>query len=326
MKKKLTHLRKDNPVTFFSQMDNLTHYRFEQKVRNAFAPLIFRRVFCVTTRDEDLMSVMKYTCCGPLPFTDPSATPSKQEHDQYYEYMYSNFEVTTSKFALRPNDPVHGREIILYPYKYAEMNIANGTFEFERKKRFVPPRESDLVCFTIDTDSPKLKVKNWFVCSEQFYRMWSILMTENYPRSNDMHFLFKGSKLCTNSYRKWLLGTSKITFEEANKRYYRLRTEETSIKWVHLYACVVLMFKFRQLPTQENVPHIYTPEGEIHENDIGKWDVPRKFIDRVLGFEDRVDKSTPTYKASRKSVPRVRHVENTLNSCKKVKCCPVVFY
>lgn len=174
-----------------------------------------------------------------------------------------------------------------------------------------PPREDDLIGIylkkeTIDKSKKGIKnalhVDKWFISSEQFLRAFS-LITEKTPsffyslnknfkkiQKNDIskwnsflrNKLFSGNRLMTNSWLKHKLGledSGKIfTDKESIDRYWHLRTEVSSVKWVDVYAAIILMAHYGEIPCPNNIPNNKGPVDPQRRS----WSLPRGFVNAIL--------------------------------------------
>lgn len=255
---------------------------FKSKLQN----LIFRRVARVFTQREDYLGIIYYAHDG-IREIENYETLSTQEYEQNIEYHYSKFSFSTTRSRLRDNDDYMG-EITGSSHEFAYLNTDSWNFEYTRTT--VPPRQGDLICGIIDTRTTnKARYFSWFICSEQFYRTWTILMygtsnlkyiefkfSDNYDLKKK---LFSGNRLCTSNYKKFLIRCKNTgiepTEEERTKRFYRLRTEPMSQEYIHFYAALVLMLYYNEAPNINNIPKnldLY-PSGNL-----AHWDLPNGWL------------------------------------------------
>lgn len=288
----------------------------EKSVQNAFQDFTFRKVKrLVFPAESTLLSVKfsepKVTSSGGVTISsidiDPkkyqSETYSSAQKDKNLEFSYNMYAGFTAEEKLRDNDK-HKGSIYFSSNNYRQLDVVNGSFcpgetqEFKSSGR-IPPRVGDLICMKVEMGPKgKLWAKWWFTASEQFLHAWTLIMYANHP-SFDRKDLYKrsftGNRLQTNSFLKYTLShkdNGAVPDEaELSSRYFRLRTEYVSKKWVHVYCALVLIVRFGELPHAGNIP-----------NNIGglkmmKWDLPYDFVRNLLGMHstyfDAIPKENP---------------------------------
>lgn len=216
------------------------------------------------------------------------------EVEQYITESYSRFTAYTSDKTMRPGDAHRGKSISL-PSRLCTVYSPVEGIPVDKftggNPVHTPPRVGDLVCIVANGTNRKgqVNVKEWWVCSEQFLRAWTLIMfddhvsftkkakTEERVRQKAM----QGNGLATNSWLKLLRAHEDnnvpFDFEESVSRYWNLRCEITSRRYVHILNALVLMARWGELPSKHNVP----------QNAVGlktlKWDLPENFVELVLG-------------------------------------------
>lgn len=289
-----------------------------------FGNLIFRRVAHVKVEDKHLIEtvVTKFVPGINPPGTvmstiykagTPRENPTEFEYEHNVQEKYSRFRFFTYDTPLRDNDRIGKIQIFGSSNKYSQIDIAGPNYDFKfsynsrKRNNLVPPRVDDLVCGVVEKDDhhPNPTYKFWFTCSEQFMHAWTAIKYSDHETFDKLitrplvdieegradreteirRALFRGNKLCTNSYRKWLRGIAECGTQydpekfkkEAENRFYVLRCEENAINWVHLYAALVLMLRYRELPTADNIPSVLdggpTPKT---------WDLPEGWVDAMV--------------------------------------------
>ena len=240
----------------------------------------------------------------------PREPPTAKEYEQNVEERYSRFYFFTTENAIRNND--HHGKIPLFgaSNKYSQIDIVGPNMDFrfsyenEDRMNQVPPRVGDLICGIITKDKYQRKnpsYKFWFTCSDQFLHAWTAIRYAEHEtldklvtrpaidfiegradhESEVRKALLKGNKLCTNSYRKWMRANNEcgVAFDqaEAEKRYYSLRCERNAVDWVHVYAALTLILRYREVPNQSNIPSVLdggaTPKS---------WDLPDGWVERFI--------------------------------------------
>lgn len=229
-----------------------------------------------------------------------SITP--EEYKRNVAEHYKDFSMFTSEAKIRKeNDRVRG-EIYGHSKNYADFDLMD--FTFHPTSRTMKPREGDLVCGAVEFDKKgNANYAYWFVCSEQFLRFWTLIMydqhdsfrkvlekntkKENRTKSKKVdedalrRKVLSGNHLMTGGYRKWLLSCDqtlisgrKIVSEpkELLERFWLHRTESASM-YVHVYAALVLLFRYYELPCENNVPNNIN-NGPF----MNKWDLPENWV------------------------------------------------
>jgi hypothetical protein len=301
-----------------------------ETIKEAFSQLIFRRVEIVFA--TAFTDVRYYTTDKVWRHYNPDAEPYfDQYHVHNIEYHSDHFYGFTSTQIIRENDNLYKHAIQFDAKNYAELDIINGTFEFIPIRRTVAPRNDgnwnknnqysenqDLLCGVPEMryvdGKPAYYFSKWFVCSEQFLRMWTAVMYYDHKTfqvapgfksySNRrgaeravFRWLMTGNRLCVNNFQKWVIsaGIENVeTHEETLHRYYRLRTETLCRAWVHTYCAIVLMCRYNQLPTTSNLPqNLPHPTKETQKDVLHMpyWDLPPFFCERLLGLIDEDDSS-----------------------------------
>jgi len=287
----------------------LLPHAVRQELREAFRggmkDLIFRRVARVNAKDRDLFEVAYHTdtdgrsatckVIAPRDFRERDYT--NDEHERNLEFKYRKFFAFTAERTLRDNDKYDGQTIFLASNKYSQLDFTEDcTLQFSKKRNMrtntVPPRPGDLVCMVVSPPTHKrknLEASFWFTCSEQFLRAWTLLMYDEHPsfeakgeepRMRERYM--SGNRLNTNSFLKYVLAhrqtRTALDREEAQIRYYRLRHEYVSKRWCHVYAAMVLLGRYGEIPTYQNVP------GNRGDGpSCIRWDLPVRFVELLLG-------------------------------------------
>lgn len=284
-----------------------------EKYADAMSNFVFRRVRSINASMDDLVEVRYYTYDDGTTVEYEVVRPEEiaaltpKEIEQYVEFRYRKFNILTYGHAVR-EDEFDGSAFQAHSNNLGVFNPITLQWsrdrEVIRSALIVPPRENDLVCGIVDP-ARRNSFKYWFVCSEQFLRFWTAVMFEEHESfdvkcrpnpnlSSEEQFLerllrirkwlMSGNRLCTNSFRKWALseGVDTSNEEEVAKRLYRLRTEELSHMNVHIYAALVLLIRYGELPTDANVPQNIDGPNKITQPKMKHWDLPVAFTQALL--------------------------------------------
>jgi hypothetical protein len=267
---------------------------------NATSKLVFRRVGKVVARPEDFVKTVVTTISREgavvTEYGQGQDHPvfSDQEYLQNVEEHYSKFYFFTTTTSLRDNDPHGNIGIYGASNNYAELDFLDKvTFRFlPRTGTQIVPREGDLVCGLANRPAPgraNPAFKVWFICSEQFFHAWTAVMYENHnaltksfdDESQIRRHLMSGNRLCTNGFRKWVLGCQQSMVEsddaELSKRFYKMRTETAARERVHVYAALVMMLRYKELPGQSNIPNNLDKSPKMT-----RWDLPDGWVESVI--------------------------------------------
>lgn len=232
---------------------------------------------------------------------------------------YDGYKGTTIEKAARPEaDKYDGRRIEFDMSGMNSLDIENGTFRWRNKvdpcvknvapniARQNPNNISDMICGeVVETRDGHLKFSKWFICSNQFLRMWTLVMfkkhevfyTTNYSAPNarnldDDEFedhlrqrVMTCNRLCTSTFRKWQLVRNGILSPKVMTTFGIIKTERESRDWVHIYAAIVLIARYNEFPSSDPRNHNIPVINDGHFSDIGYVDEQGKFC---------VEKSTTT--------------------------------
>lgn len=267
---------------------------------NEFSQLIFRRVVEVTKKEEDRIETVFFAGQKELleypklykNGYDQTPSFTEKEYNQNVEERYRNFSFVTSHLTIRDNDRFKGESIKGRKMEYGVHQLhdpsVKNMYELVRTETYVPPREKDLICGKIKrNEDGDLYYDVWFICSEQFLYAWTSIMYHRHPsfskrtrtfepdETSIRKMLMTGNRLCTASYKKWLLSIDHEPPKyEIDQRYYRLRTEPSSKNFVHIYAALVLVLRYRELPNDTNFP--VNLKGPV----VKGWDLPMGWVER----------------------------------------------
>ncbi len=255
-------------------------------IRDKLKPFVFRRVSRVS--HFPLSQIRYYTKPNVYTKVANVSTFSKQEFDQNLECRYHNYYGWSSKVSLRENDAFPEHSIFFEKNSFGRFDpILLQIDPDSTNQRDVPPREGDLICGIVKRNSQNnLHYSQWFICSEQFYRAWTLLMYDSHSsfqkaekkKCGAKSYWMSGNRLMTNNYLKWMLGSEKQEIipseEEQSRRYWHLRCETPARTWIHVYCALVLIVRYGELPSESNVPVIRGPETRPYPH----WHLPLQFV------------------------------------------------
>lgn len=206
---------------------------------------------------------------------------------QYGEERAASFEGVTTRSVLRSEDPYSRQAVHFSSREFATLDPIS--FEWIPQRTEIVPQVGDLICGTIEEDrSHAPRFSRWFVCSEQFFRCWTLIMYKNHAsfqrvqleKKNPQAYWMSGNRLMTAGHLKWRLSNEahgvRYTQQEDRKKYWHLRTEPTSVKWIHVYCALVLMLRYHVRPDQTNVP--VNRGGPTYPH----WHLPKNWIKQFI--------------------------------------------
>ena len=211
---------------------------------------------------------------------------------------------TTTAHAIRQEHACTlNMPILFHSQKYVQPNI--GMPIISNLHEVITPIEGDLLCIWLSNEtierrksygkkfSPTLEADSWFIASEQFLRAHTLILYDWHssfdcliPKNTAIEDreaalkkkLFIGNTLMTNGWLKNKLsleqsGCLPMTKQESEEKYWHLRSEPVSRNWVDVYAAIVLIARYGEVPTEFNVPN---------NNNNGprrtQWSLPVDFI------------------------------------------------
>jgi len=272
-------------------------------LQKRFSSLIFRRVHKVVLDENDRLPSRVYQNPDNWRLENVDETFTPEEEEKIVEKRYKKFYGFTTYYPLRENDNVKGA-IYFNSNHYCEPDMIFNDFKLIRKPTNVPPRTStptsreDLLCMQVITErNGKNFANKWFICSEQFLRLWTSIMYDdhqsfeslckkNHSEERIKTLLMTGNRLCTNSYLKFTntykQNNLEIDENEQKKRFFLLRTENMSKKWNHIYCAIVLIARYGELPTISNVPKNLDTFGNPQNPSLLYWSLPLSFVKNFI--------------------------------------------
>jgi hypothetical protein len=254
-------------------------------------------------------------------------TPTQM--DRYVEINYKSFFGCTSGRYVRDDEPecVKNTEIFLHSNSYSQVDLTlNYTFDFSNDKRLcsaITPFQDDLILIFMTNEkleyikSKKPSVRppadKWCIVSEQCLHAYTAIFNDwhetfdnfvgpnvsNEERESVLKSkLFSGNRLMTNSWLKYKLATlsNDIPFTQnvSREKYWHLRTEYASRRWVDVYTALILVARYGELPCPCNIPDYRKPSDvKIKEIHRLQWNLPPNFITMLIQRACRVEILSP---------------------------------
>ena len=257
----------------------------ENSVKNKFKNLIFRLINHV--RSYGSQRFLESFPHRRIPYR--GGLHSK-EWNQYGVELSEDFHGCTSPFSLRETDKYKNKQMPFSKQGYAVLDPI--TLEMIPAKLLATPRVGDLICGIVDAETGEPFFDKWFVCSEQFYRCYTLILFKNhvsfknaYKRQSPDEYWMSGNRLMTNSYLKWLLSLDEhklpIPPEENKQRCWALRSEPMSVNWVHIYCAMVKLVRYKEFPSASDVP--MNKSGLTYS----QWHLPENWTNNFVKFHSK---------------------------------------
>lgn len=215
----------------------------------------------------------------PVGVIDTPIFFSSRNYQQLDLSVDMTFNFSTHKKLTKPVTPVPGDLIFIF--------LSNETLDkITEKSEFSNDKKSKYPCADM-----------WFIASEQFLKAYTaivydwndsfnMLMSVPVDAPRDIleeslkQKLFSGNKLMTNSWEKYSLELESLgktmTREESIKRYWILRTEYVSKRWIDVWAALVLIARYGELPCTVNIPNTKGSGKRV------KWDIPHNLVSSLI--------------------------------------------
>ncbi len=221
------------------------------------------------------------------------------EEQRKYVESIAEFRIKSgNRVPRRPKEKDYTPDFF-YSEDCVEPIFENGEFQFALTEGpstvpFHTPQEPDLICFINNGDVKK----KWFICSEQFMRMWTIIHFDkhpSYPKKNQNVYdnkknFMSGNRLVTDSWTKYIKACQQndtsIDANISKERFYNLRTELCGRDYIDIYAALISLAVYGDELTQSNIPTVGqgAPEKANSANQLQRkmWDVDVDSIIQTL--------------------------------------------
>lgn len=264
---------------------------------------VFRRVKSVNFAQKVVPVYSKYTLPDEEPEVVSRASLSREELDKSVRITCSSFRGLTDARSMREEpDTIYEKVVSFSSDAYHIFDVAGLTFELIKSEP-VTPIAGDLLCAFFSSTSPSHNMRipvadAWFIASDQHLRALTAIMydrhdsltsivAKNTPREEYnqklKEKLFCGNRLMTNSWLKMKLAHEQngVVFprEQSIKAYWHLRTDNASKYWVDVWAALVLIGRYGELPSDDNVPNTKGGDCSYLRK---KWHLPEGFVERLF--------------------------------------------
>ncbi len=249
-------------------------------IKDIWKDLIFREVKTVKNKDE---SMVTYDYINDSGFVRTKTFDTIDEafkkvpvdkHCNIHIHYRDYFGFTTHR-AIRNNDIYCNQEIFFSRKCYGELNLNNktitGNFSLRRGYKSVPPQKKQYVCGLVETGEKGLFYRKWFICSEEFLKLWTMICEpEHYSLKNktiDGNYITKSFEEITKD-----LDTSKYDISSVDiptklkKEKYKSYNVETQVLYIpRLYQKIIQsIFK----PVKRDNFSLYPTYEERFRSDI----------------------------------------------------------
>src|SRR5579862_2483818 len=300
----------DLPQLFINENSRLTMLNFLRlKFSGGEGKCLFRRWKQLTCKNGPI-SVIEHVSPEISKYIPNLNDLDFKRANRYAEIKYKYFYGICNPNKIREEPSIiENKPIFLHSNNYDQFDFTiNCDVEFYNNKdlcRPITPMPGDLIFIflsnkTIEnySNTPQNRYINadkWFVASEQFLRAWTAVMYDNhetfykwFPANTEeinpailREKFLSGGRLMTNSFRKHYLSCidnkKEITQSDVKQKFWYLRTEYASCQYVDIYAAIVLLAKYGELPCILNVPN-----NKDSENRRLSWDLPFNFISNLF--------------------------------------------
>lgn len=245
-----------------------------EKIRNKLDNLVFRRAGKVLKHDKDFCNAIIYNYNGDKicykDYTEYLDSTSVEERERIGEESFKWWYAFTTTTTLRNNEPEELRGNSLW---FGKCNFklfdTETTFQFlpldnENVKKDVqissrkPPvfreirtnsgridKKSSLICGHVAYNSKRrgYYYKKWFYCSEQFYKLYTLIVQEQETEKTPSKVI---RKLRSNNTPLYISKLQKegVSEKEIAEKYRVYRTEKTGEKWYAVYQVIAMFFYY----------------------------------------------------------------------------------
>jgi hypothetical protein len=142
------------------------------------------------------------------------------EKGEYYGF-------TTSR-ALRKDDTFANTPVYFNNKLYQEYNIMTGKWEkSDHNTSHQLPYSGDLICGTVRQGTKGPYFDKWFICSEQFMKLATLVLDPEHESIEENHQRLK-NRLRTNKIQEWMYHNPDAFDEEIEEHFHRFRYESTA--------------------------------------------------------------------------------------------------
>lgn len=223
-------------------------------------------------------------------------------------YVEEGYAIIYCSEIARTPQPLFGTTVPQQPFRFhtkhqKELTFVGGEFTLTPLTKgsvlpFVSYEKkllSDIICY-IPTPGFPPGFWDWFICSEQFMRLWTLIMFDSHPSYvkngkpktilGMKKHLTSGNRLVTDAWLRYTQACEQnevdVNHDESVRRFYVKRHER--IPGIDSYVALVLAAVYNEKPTSENVPSLGVG-GPIEELQRKEWDISPHVIDFIDRFQ-----------------------------------------
>uniref|UniRef100_A0A6C0LZM2 Uncharacterized protein n=1 Tax=viral metagenome TaxID=1070528 RepID=A0A6C0LZM2_9ZZZZ len=245
-----------------------------ERLRDLWGSFVFRRVKRVipnskTAKCHIIHSGIKRDDTITIDPSKSIAPYGKRFCDRYITSHYSSYYGFTR--SRRLDSPMHtnaqcdpnGHEIYFNKRDYNSLDMSNDiTCRMSIKpqdfhKRDIVPLEGALVCGIVEEVNGKYQYTKWWVCSEQFYWLWLIIMYDEHPTIGD-DLQERIDRLVTNTFMLWNDANMDASLNEKRLMFVYNRAEQCSF-YPYLYKVIAMHVRGREYDLSDYAA--YVPYG-----------------------------------------------------------------
>jgi hypothetical protein len=156
--------------------------------------------------------------------------------------LYTDYYGFTTDRIVRSNDRYYDQEIFFSRKCYGELNLAgdNITAKFPPRRGFsmVPPYKKQYVCGLVGKGEKGLFYRKWFVCSDEFLKLWTMIFYPSHSSLRDSNFSPKSmagliQELDTSHYNT--MNNHAMSIDQKREEYQVHNVESTAVCFPDLY-------------------------------------------------------------------------------------------
>lgn len=248
-----------DPATYSVSMKDVavSNYKpgdFLHNIRSLWGGLVFRRVKRNIVRLEDLEYVRRYRHRSP-----PEDLTNQLNIEQLTQFISDNDNIRAGySYYYGFAEPMEGSNISIFfrrPTNSCLSFDGNNIGCWIRNNSRNPPKDNQLLCGLIGKYKNRIYYRNWFKCSDQFYRLYILIM---YGRNHEL-FTGKNDKQILDMLETNIELKKIAPPNEKEKAYKCLDVESTAIKYCDVYKAIALLFVLQdERDIQDrNIPKTY---------------------------------------------------------------------
>ena len=269
-------------------LSNPAHNHIKKQIRNHIGDFVFRRVLRnYVWAPVFVLKISEDGTSHPFVMNHQSLKyPPGSKNDQF-EFC-PKFVTMTETRIMRRNDEFSDESIVVPSENFSNFDPVSLKLVRDLNENVPLPRpaqkgaSSDLICGHVSRSKEgKPYYSSWFLCSEQFLRLWTLLMHDthssfySYGKTDQAQRrkLISGNRLRPNSYEAFRFANPDGDHSSMFNIY---RTELAPLAYIHIYNAIATIARWGELPTRDNVPN------NLRGPQIDTWHLPENFAHKFL--------------------------------------------